>query len=71
MDNKYALGSTKVAREHHDAKQKSTHLPAQCRFCDCQHLVYCSTMNDHLCDGCGEYQEDTPQGYPTGRSANY
>lgn len=69
MDNKYALGSTKVAHEHHDLKTVKT--PLACRFCGHNHLVYCPTMRDHHCPECDKYQEDIPAGYSTGRSANY
>jgi ribosomal protein S27E len=71
MDNKYALGSTKVAYGHHDAKLKSTKPPLLCRFCGHEQLTFNPTMNDHRCLGCGEHQNDIPQGYPTGRSADY
>lgn len=71
MDNKYALGGTKVAHEHHDAKLKSTHPPPHCRFCMSVQLIYNATLDDHLCDECGQYQEDMPKGYSSGRSSNY
>jgi len=72
MDNKYGLGSAKVAVAHHDA----THKPASalvmvCRFCNGDQLIFCSTMDDHYCKDCGEYQTDVPAGYSTGRSSNY
>jgi len=28
-------------------------------------------MHDHRCDDCGEWQQDVPQGYSTGRSSDY
>ncbi|MFM9912879.1 MAG: hypothetical protein ACKVN9_05040 [Methylophilaceae bacterium] len=71
MDNKYALGSSKVAHEHHDAKLKETSPVLHCRFCGGEHLIYSPTMEDHHCQDCGQNQEDLPQGYSTGRSADY
>ena len=71
MDNKYALGSTKVAHEHHDAKLKETTSPLVCRFCGSANLIFQLTIEDHHCQDCGQNQEDLPQGYPTGRSADY
>jgi hypothetical protein len=71
-DNKYGLGSSKVAKEHHDAHHKvvST-LPTQCKFCGSVNLTLSPTMHDHLCNDCGEWQQDIPQGYSTGRSSHY
>ena len=71
MDNKYSLGSTKVAHEHHEAMLKSTRPAIVCRFCGSDRLSLCPTMHDHLCESCGNYQNDVPQGYSTGRSADY
>jgi len=72
MDNKYGLGSTKVATEHHDLHHKSDSAsPAVCRFCNSTQLVFSPTMHDHRCDNCGEWQQDVPQGYSTGRSSDY
>lgn len=72
MDNKYGLGSAKVAHVHHDAKLKSSAAPAMaCRHCGSDHLILCPTMNDHFCKDCGQYQGDVPAGYSTGRSADY
>jgi len=71
MDNKYALGSTKVAHEHHDADLKATAELLVCRFCGSDHLILSQTMNDHRCENCGEWQGDIPMGYSTGHSADY
>lgn len=71
MDNKYGLGSAKVAHEHHDTKVKSSTKPALCRFCGHDHLTLSPSMNDHRCDSCGEWQNDIPMGYSTGHSADY
>lgn len=72
MDNKYGLGSTKVAHAHHEAKEKTLAKPAMiCRFCGNDHLTLCPTMNDHFCKECGQYQCDIPAGYSTGRNADY
>jgi hypothetical protein len=71
MDNKYGLGSAKVAHEHHDAKLKSTKPALACRFCDGAQLTFCPTMDDHHCEDCDKWQNDVPMGYSTGRSADY
>ena len=72
MDNKYGLGSAKVAVAHHDARHKSELIQSLfCKFCGGVQLSLCATMNDHFCEGCGQYQSDTPSGYSTGRSADY
>lgn len=72
MDNKYGLGSAKVATEHHAAHHKShpSHT-SQCRFCGHAQLIFSPTMHDHSCAECGRWQNDIPQGYSTGRSSNY
>lgn len=72
MDNKYGLGSTKVATEHHETHHKTplSHA-ANCKFCGASTLVLCLTMHDHRCTECGEWQLDVPQGYSTGRSSHY
>jgi hypothetical protein len=72
MDNKYGLGSAKVATAHHEAHHKpvSAHSTA-CRFCKSPNLMLCPTLNDHYCKDCGEYQTDVPAGYSTGHSADY
>ncbi len=72
MDNKYGLGSSKVATEHHETHHKSaeTHT-LQCKFCGSSDLTLSPTMHDHLCNACGEWQNDIPQGYSTGRSSDY
>jgi hypothetical protein len=72
MNNKYGLGSAKVAHVHHDAKQGASASPAAtCHKCGGNRLILCPTMNDHFCKDCGEYQSDVPAGYSTGRSADY
>ena len=72
MDNKYGLGSAKVAHVHHDAKHgTSTASAMACRNCGSDRLILCPTLNDHFCKDCGEYQGDVPAGYSTGRSADY
>jgi hypothetical protein len=72
MDNKYGLGSAKVAHVHHDAKHESSEVPAMtCYHCGGDHLILCPTMNDHFCKDCGKYQSDVPAGYSSGRSADY
>jgi len=69
MDNKYGLGSTRVATEKHEHHHDGGTLI--CKFCSGQNVVLCSTMQDHRCDDCGEWQQDIPQGYSTGRSSDY
>jgi hypothetical protein len=71
MDNKYALGSTKVATEHHEATHKSPVASRACKFCDSSELVLCPTMRDHKCSNCGEWQQDVEKSYATGRSSDY
>jgi ribosomal protein S27E len=72
MDNKYGLGSTKVATEHHETHHKTPEIHAvQCKFCGSSDIVLSPTMQDHLCNACGEWQNDVPQGYSTGRSSDY
>ncbi len=72
MDNKYELGSTKVATEHHETHHKiATIHTSHCKFCDGTHLALNPTMHDHCCADCGEWQNDVPQGYSTGRSSDY
>ena len=70
MDNKYALGSTKVATEHHELTHKHTSSKA-CQFCGSVALVLCPTMQDHKCSECGEWQEEVAKSYATGRSSEY
>jgi hypothetical protein len=72
MDNKYGLGSAKVAKEHHETHHKVTihHVP-HCKFCHHCDLVLCQTMHDHCCANCGKWQNDIPIGYSTGRSSDY
>ncbi len=73
MDNKYGLGSAKVATEHHTHHHKTAHPhhPAHCKFCGSSHLVLSPSMHDHSCADCGEWQNDVPQGYSSGRSSDY
>ena len=71
MDNKYALGSTKVATEHHEATHKSPVASRACKFCESANLVRCPTMHDHKCSDCGEWQQDVEKSYATGRSSDY
>jgi ribosomal protein L32 len=72
MDNKYGLGSAKVAHAHHESKLKSSHLPARaCSNCGHDRLILCPTMNDHYCEKCGQYQNDVPMDYSSGHSADY
>jgi hypothetical protein len=71
MDNKYALGSTKVATEHHEAAHKSAGQSRACKFCESASLVLCPTMHDHKCSDCGEWQQDVEKSYATGRSSEY
>ncbi|HOY69623.1 MAG TPA: hypothetical protein PL131_01910 [Methylotenera sp.] len=72
MDNKYGLGSTKVATEHHETHHKTPVLHAtHCKFCGASSLVLSPTMHDHRCTECGEWQLDVPHGYSTGRSSHY
>ncbi len=72
MDNKYGLGSSKVATEHHETHHKTPESHAtHCKFCGSTHLAVSPTMHDHRCGDCGEWQSDIPQGYSTGRSSDY
>jgi len=72
MDNKYGLGSAKVAHAHHEAKHKHTPLMTRiCAHCGHDHLTLCPTMNDHYCAKCGQYQNDVPLDYSSGHSADY
>ena len=72
MDNKYGLGSNKVATEHHETHHKpsDTH-PTACKFCGSSNLILSPSLHDHHCSNCGEWQNDIPQGYSTGRSSDY
>ncbi len=71
MDNKYGLGSTRAAQEHHETHAKSSEKPLHvCHACGHDKLTLCKTMQDHRCDRCGEWQNDA-YGYSTGRSADY
>jgi hypothetical protein len=71
MDNKYALGSTKVATEHHEAVNKTAQPAPTCKFCDAAELVYCPTMQDYKCSHCDEWQMTAGKGYALGRSSDY
>ncbi len=72
MENKYGLGSTKVAAEHHETHHKTdAQHEVECKFCGSKDLTASATMHDHLCNACGEWQSDVPQGYSTGRSSDY
>lgn len=73
MDNKYGLGSAKVANIHHESHHKDATVlhPVKCRHCNHYDLNFSPTMQDHMCNGCGEWQNDIPQGYSTGRSSDY
>ncbi len=72
MDNKYGLGGTKVATELHETHHKTPALHAvQCKFCGSRHLEPSPTMHNHFCADCGEWQNDMPEGYSSGRNSNY
>jgi ribosomal protein S27E len=73
MDNKYGLGSAKVAQVHHDTHHKDAVAlhPVECKHCRHRHLTLSQTMQDHICLSCGKWQNDVPQGYSTGRSSDY
>jgi len=72
MDNKYGLGSTKVATSHHETHHKTPALhPVDCKFCGSSYLELSPTMHDHRCRDCGEWQNDVPAGYSTGRHSDY
>lgn len=71
MDNKYGLGSSKVAHAHHEITHRVMATPMTCHHCGSDQLTLCPSMNDHFCKECGEYQSDLPLGYFTGRSTNY
>ncbi|HYN54830.1 MAG TPA: hypothetical protein VES38_09005 [Methylotenera sp.] len=72
MDNKYGLGSAKVATEHHETHHKAEVLHAiNCKFCGSASLVLSPSMHDHCCTDCGKWQNDILQGYSTGRSSDY
>ena len=72
MDNKYGLGSSRVAHEHHDAVNKHSHAPtASCKHCGHSALTLCNTMHDHRCNQCGAWQNDVAASYSVGRFSNY
>ena len=66
MDNKYGLGSSKVATE---ISKRDKNI--SCQFCDNSKLKYCPTMEDHQCLKCNRWQNDLPDNYATGRSSDY
>lgn len=71
MDNKYGLGSAKVATEHHETHHKPMARHAcPCKHCGGPRLVSCPTVHDHRCEDCGELQCDIPKGYSSGRSGS-
>jgi len=72
MDNKYGLGSSKVATQHHRLHHKvaAEDVP-HCKACNSVHLVLSPSMHDHCCADCGAWQHDVPAGYSTGRSSDY
>ena len=71
MDNKYALGSTKVATELHETHHKSPKSNLRCKFCQSDQLVFSPSLHDHKCSHCGEWQQDVEKNYATGRSSDY
>ncbi len=71
MDNKYGLGGIKVAIGHHETHHKTMAHVLQCRFCGSSHLILSPTLHDHSCADCGQWQNDIPSGYSTGRSSDY
>ena len=71
MDNKYGLGSAKVATAHHEQHKPTSLSDIVCRFCNSAQLILCPSLNDHYCKECGQYQSDIPTGYSTGHSADY
>lgn len=72
MDNKYGLGSGKLAHVHHDIHHKEiSQVEIICKFCGSANLMLCQTMNDHRCLDCDEWQNDVSMGYATGRSSDY
>jgi hypothetical protein len=71
MDNKYGLGSARVATAHHETHHKAEGEQLICRFCYSIELMLCPTLNDHYCKECGAYQSDIPPGYSTGHSHDY
>lgn len=72
MDNKYGLGSARVATAHQETRQKSSAGAVMlCQYCSSDQLILCPTMDDHYCKSCGQYQSDVPLDYATGRSSLY
>ena len=49
MDNKYGLGSNKVATEHHETHHKTAAIhPTNCKFCNSPNLTLSPSLHDHL-----------------------
>ena len=76
MDNKYGLGSRRLATEHHHHSHRQvarqvSHHPLLCRICKSSNLRLCPSMQDHQCNDCGEWQMDMPAGYAIGRNSDY
>lgn len=75
MDNKYGLGSRRLATEHHQSHREvvrsASYHHMACRVCKSTHLRLCPTMQDHQCLDCGEWQMDLPAGYAVGRQSDY
>lgn len=75
MDNKYGLGSRRLATEHHQGHKQplrhASHHTMQCRACKNTNLRLCPTVEDHQCNDCGEWQQDMPAGYAIGRNSDY
>lgn len=71
MDNKYGLGSTKVATHHHETHHKSPEPELTCKYCGGHHLMMSQSLHDHRCADCGKWQEDVEMSYSTGRASDY
>ncbi len=71
MDNKYGLGSAKVATAHHNLVHAANGVLMVCRHCSGSNLTLNLSLNDHYCEDCGQYQEDIPLDYSTGHSSDY
>ena len=52
MDNKYGLGSNKVAHEHHEASHKTPAAEMRCRFCGKE--LPPEHRHSDVCHGCAE-----------------
>ena len=54
MDNKYGLGSAKVATEHHETHHKAAvSHETNCKFCGSASVVLSHTMHDNRYQECG------------------